>query len=222
MTGPGQTLVKICGVTRPSDVTAAVELGVDLLGLNFYPPSPRYVDGGVARALARLARKAAERRGTPVAVVGVFVDADPAEIHRLDGAVEFDLIQFHGQETAADLLPFGARAIRVFRRRSPPDPGELAAYRDVSAFLFDVPHTTVPGGTGETWDYRLLAAVETSKPLFVAGGIRPDNARRALRESGATGLDVCSGVESAPGIKDHDLMTRLFEEVRPHGESRED
>lgn len=217
---PKRPLVKICGVTRPEDVEAAVALGADLLGLNFYPPSPRFLDTAKAADLARAARDADPAGG--VGLVGVFVDADPDEIRRLDDTVGFDLIQFHGRETPADLLPFGRRVVRVFRRRELPDGQELDAYDGAWGFLFDVPHTTFPGGTGETWNYGSLAGLSTAKPVLVAGGIGPDNARRALAESGATGIDVCSGVESTPGVKDLALMTRLFEEVRRDGQSRED
>jgi phosphoribosylanthranilate isomerase len=214
-------LVKICGVTTPEDALAAARLGADLLGLNFYPPSPRCL--GRERAV-EIARAVRDEHGEGVGLVGLFVDAEPREIGDLDDAVGLDLVQFHGGETPADLLPFGPRALKAFRRPEPPAGDELASYGAAWGFLFDFPHGAPgasPGGTGHAWDWARVAGLETDRPVLVAGGIGPANARRALAVSGAAGIDVCSGVESAPGVKDHDLMTRLFEEVLRDGESRE-
>ena len=200
-------LVKICGVTRPEDAVAAADLGADLLGLNFYPPSPRCLE--VARAV-----EIADAVRGRLPLVGVFVHRPAAEVAEIDRAVGLDLLQFHGDEEPAEVAAWGARAIRVFRRRQPPDAAELGETPDVWGFLFDVPHEALYGGTGESWDYGAVAGVATAKPVLLAGGVHPGNVRRALSTSGAAGVDVCSGVESAPGIKDVRLMSRLLAEVR--------
>ena len=197
--------VKICGVTRVEDAVLAVELGATLLGLNFWPRSPRYLETSRAREIADAVRGR-------VPLVGVFVDASRAEVEAVDGAVGLDLLQFHGDEDPAFVASFGRRAIRVFRLDGPPDPESFAPYPGVWGFLFDVRHPAY-GGTGVPWDYATLGSLGTERPYLVAGGIGPDTARRALADSGALGIDVCSGVESAPGIKDRDRLERLFSEV---------
>jgi len=217
-------LVKICGLTRPEDARLAVELGADLVGLNFHPPSPR------ALGLERAREIAAAVAGSGVLVVGVFVALSAGEIEEVAAAVGLDLVQLHGREDPEAARRFGTRAIQVFRRPDPPDAAELALYGGVWGFLFDAPAPAgVPtdrfagadayGGTGRTWDHGALRGLAAERPVLVAGGIRPGNARRALEVSGARGVDVCSGVESAPGIKDPRLMRELFEEIE-HGQGR--
>ena len=221
--------LKICGVTRVEDAALAVELGADLIGLNFWPPSPRCLDVERAAAVARAVAGRAE-------VVGVFVDRDPAEVAEIAERVGLDLLQFHGDEPPEVLAPWGARAIKVHRRcrdgrargqarRPLAGPRLFTDYPAAWGFLFDVRHPTLPGGTGQSFRWSALRDLAASpeaaggRPLLVAGGLRPGNARRALAESGAAGLDVCSGVESAPGVKDPVLLARLCAEVFADGES---
>ncbi|HSL82422.1 MAG TPA: phosphoribosylanthranilate isomerase [Thermoanaerobaculia bacterium] len=230
-------LIKVCGFTRPEDAALAASLGADLLGLNFHPPSPRYLDP--VRDLARLREIAAAAAGATL--VGVFVNRPPGEIEETAAAVGLDLVQLHGDEGPEVAACFGARAVKVFRRSAPPAPEEIALYPHAWGFLFDAPprpRRAAPGprgapappdpygGTGHSWDHGVLRALTSEggaaagRPMLIAGGIRPGTARAALAASGAAGIDVCSGVESAvdptPGAKDAELMTRLFEEVR-HG-----
>ena len=212
-------LVKVCGVTRVDDALAAVELGAALIGLNFHPASPRYVQVEAAAEIAAAVRGRAR-------VVGVFVNRPSAEIEAVDAAVGLDLVQLHGDEGPDEAAAFGGRAIQVVRvpPQDPPTAAalsrDLARYPAAWGFLFDVRHPALYGGSGETFGWRLLAgldrAVLAGRPLLVAGGIVADNAARALAESGADGVDVASGVESAPGIKDRGKMERLFQEVHPH------
>lgn len=223
---PRHALVKICGVTRPEDAALAAALGADLVGLNFHPPSPRYLDPH--RDLARLREIAAAAAG--VALVGVFVDLPPDEIEEIAATAGLALVQLHGDQGPETVARFGARAVKVFRRAAPPPPAELARYPDAWGFLFDAPRRPLApgaadpfGGTGESWDHGVLRELCSEgaagrRPVLLAGGIRPGTARAALAASGARGIDVCSGVESAPGEKDAELMRRLFEEVR-HGEA---
>lgn len=209
-------LVKICGVTTVGDALAAVELGAGLVGLNFHPPSPRFLD--TARA-AEIAAAVRGRGGGRVRVVGVFVDRPRREIEAIDAAVGLDLVQLHGDEPAAEVAAFGGRALQVFRiapGAAPPPAAldaALAAHPTAWGFLFDVRHESLHGGTGESWRWGAVAGLADPRPRLVAGGIRPENARRTLAESGAAGVDVCSGVESAPGVKDRGRMARLFAEL---------
>lgn len=215
-------LVKICGVTSVGDALAAVELGADLIGLNFHPPSPRAVAVGRAAEIAAAVR---ERDGGRGRVVGVFVDRPRAEIAAIDAAVGLDLVQLHGDEPAEEVAAWGGRALCALRLApgAAPPPAELdaalAAHPMAWGFLFDVRHESLYGGTGTSWRWGAIAGLADPRPRLVAGGIRPGNARRALAESGAAGLDVCSGVESAPGVKDRAAMARLFAELENLDES---
>ena len=200
--------VKICGVTRVEDAELAIELGADFLGLNFYPPSPRCLDLGAAR---RIAGAVAGR----VPLVAVTVNAGRELVEELLGLAE--LIQFHGDEGPGEIAPWAGRAIKVVRpERELEDLATL--YPDVWGFLVE-PRRPGYGGSGEAWDYAGARLPETGRPLFVAGGITPENVREAA--AGAWGVDVCSGVESEPGVKDAGRMKRLFSELRsvPHGQS---
>jgi phosphoribosylanthranilate isomerase len=193
--------VKICGVTRVADAELAVELGADFLGLNFYPASPRCLD---LDAADRIAAAVAGR----VRLVAVTVNAEPRRIEQILPLV--DLVQFHGEEGPEAIRPWAERAIKVLR----PEAGEAesaADYPDVWGFLLE-PHRPGYGGSGKPWDYASAVRPVTARPVFLAGGITPDNVRAAA--AGAWGIDVCSGVESKPGIKDPGRMQRLFSELR--------
>jgi phosphoribosylanthranilate isomerase len=202
--------VKICGVTDPANALAAVEMGADYLGLNFYRNSPRFVTVERAREIADAVRGR-------VPLVGVFVNAPAAEIAAIVARVGLDLVQLSGDERPDAAAPFAARAIKAFRTGGLPDKEELAAWSGTWGVLIDAPHRALYGGTGETWDYSATVAL-ASRRLFLAGGIGPDNARRAVEAARPFAIDVCSRVESAPGIKDLELLRRLFQEVR-HGET---
>ena len=202
--------VKICGVTDPANALAAVEFGADYLGLNFYKKSPRYLTIERAREIADAARGR-------VPLVGVFVNAAPDEIAETAEQVGLDLVQFSGDEAPETVAPFAARAIKVFRAGHLPGHAELAAWSAVWGVLIDAPHRGLYGGTGEAWDYEAAIGL-AGRRVFLAGGIGPDNARRAVEAARPWAIDVCSRVESAPGIKDPELLRRLFQEVR-HGET---
>jgi len=199
-------LIKICGLTREEDALAAVDLGADLLGLNFWPTSPRFVDLDRARAIADAVR------GRGALRVGVFVNEPVARVREILERVGLDLAQLHGDEPTADHEALAGRAIRVFR--GVPAPEDARATPPVWGALVDGAVGARYGGTGEGWDYAALASWRGPRPLLVAGGIRPGNAAAALAASGADGVDVASGVERAPGIKDRERMRRLIEEIR--------
>lgn len=196
--------VKICGVTRVADAELAVELGADFLGLNFYPASPRYLELAAAERIA--AAVAGRTR-----LVAVTVNASSAELAAIAPLVE--LIQFHGEEGPEELAPWGERTIKVLR----PEEGaadQAALYPGVWGFLLE-PRSPGYGGSGESWDWAAAPRPATDRPVFLAGGIGPHNVRAAA--AGAWGIDVCSGVESRPGIKDAARMKRLFSELDARG-----
>jgi phosphoribosylanthranilate isomerase len=201
-----QPQVKICGITRPEDADLAVDLGADLLGLNFYPASPRYVEPGAARRIAQ----AVHGR---IPLVGVFVNAPPAQVEAIRRQVGLDLLQLHGEEGKEEVQALGARALKVVRLKAAATAETVEGFPEAWGFLFELRHTSY-GGKGQVWNYAWLRGLELDRPCLVAGGIRPETARQALAASGAGGVDVCSGVEAAPGIKDRGLMERLFTEVR--------
>ena len=197
-------LVKICGVTRLPDALLAVELGAAAIGLNFVPRSPRFLTRRAAREIAREVGRSALR-------VGVFVDASLAEIRATMDEVELDLVQFHGDEPVAEVAALGSRAVRAFRGGE--QSVDYAPFPAAWGFLVDSGDRLRYGGTGERWEWRPLPRPSGGRPVLVAGGIPPENAREALAATRADGLDVASGVESAPGIKDEARLRRLFEEV---------
>jgi phosphoribosylanthranilate isomerase len=202
--------VKICGVVDPANAVTAVDLGADLLGLNFCAASPRHVSVARAREIAEAVRGRAT-------LVGVFVNSSRQEIDDVAGRVGLDLLQFSGDEGPDDLAPFAGRAIKAFRSGGDPGAATLAAYDDVWGLLFDAPHGTLYGGTGAAWSYESVAQAVRRLPgrrVFLAGGLGPDNVRRAIAASHPFAVDVCSRVESAPGIKDPELLRRLFQEVQ--------
>jgi phosphoribosylanthranilate isomerase len=199
--------VKVCGVTTPADALLAVEAGADYLGLNFYPPSPRFVDAGRAREIAAAV-------GGRAALVGVFVNRPAAEVEAIASSVDLDLLQFSGDESPAEVAPFAGRAIKVFRTGGDPGEAALAGYPDVWAVMFDAPHGALYGGTGQAWGYESIAPLAARRRVFLAGGLGPDNVRRAIAAARPYAVDVCSRVESAPGVKDAGLLRRFFQEVR--------
>jgi phosphoribosylanthranilate isomerase len=209
--------VKICGVTEPENARAVADLGADFLGLNFCAKSPRYVEPALAREIADAVRGR-------VRLVGVFVNAASAEVSAIADRVGLDLLQFSGDEGPREVAPFAARAIKVFRSGGDPGLAALAPYGDAWGLLFDAPHGTLFGGTGVAWGYEAVARTvqrlqgPPGRRVFLAGGLGPQNVRHAVQAVHPYAVDVCSRVESAPGLKDLKLLRRLFQEVL-HGQA---
>jgi phosphoribosylanthranilate isomerase len=203
----GRPRVKICGVTTVEDALLSCELGADLLGLNFYLPSPRALSVESARRIAD-----AVRSDFPdVLLVGVFVNHPEAELNRIDRTVELDLLQFHGDESRATVAPHDARAIRALRVDRSLDAEVLRGWRSCWALLLDAAHPTLYGGSGSAWDFGSAAPLAQASRLLLAGGLSPENVVEALSAvPGAWALDLCSGVEAAPGRKDPDKLAAFF------------
>lgn len=195
--------VKICGITDPDDAELAVGLGADFVGLNFWPGSPRCVTPDRAVAIAERVRGRA-------ALVGVFVDEEPERVAAIADALALDLVQLHGGEGPREAERFGERVLKAFRGLPPA--GEAERYPSAWGFLVDVAGSDGYGGSGRDWEWSTGTLAHGGRPVFVAGGIRPENAARAAA-CGPFGLDVCSGVEAAPGRKDPARMRALFRAV---------
>ena len=191
--------VKICGITRVEDALIASQSGADAIGLVFYPGSKRNV--GIATATA-----IAQALPPFVSLVGLFVDAPDAQVQSVLDVVPLSLLQFHGNESETQCARWGKRYIKAFRVR----PGYsieqmVSPYTSACGFLLDSYQPGVMGGTGELFDWRLIPA-QLHKPLILAGGLSPANLTQAISRVRPYGVDVSSGVEHKPGIKDHDKI----------------
>jgi len=205
---PSTTSLKICGVTQESDAQALIDLGVQAIGVNFWPQSKRYISPEDAESILNLCAGKIVR-------VGVFVNADPELPKRLLESGQIDLAQFHGDETpeycsffADASLPF-IKAIGVKNKASLEN---ITDYR-ASAILLDTPAPGVYGGTGEVFDWthaQDFIAKHPNTPVLLAGGITPNNAAEAIAQVHPCALDIASGAELSPGIKDSAKVKALI------------
>jgi len=190
--------IKICGVTNATDARACVELGADMIGFNFYPASPRYIDPTIVRGIANTlpARTCA---------VGIFVDADPAEIRKVAKTAGVRCVQLHGHATPESCSEL-AREFRVIRALSTDarfEPEHAAVFPECDV-LIDAYHPELRGGTGQTCDWSAArTAMRYTRFLILSGGLDAQNVGRAITAVTPQAVDVCSGTESAPGVKDH-------------------
>lgn len=202
------TRIKFCGLTRAEDVRLAVELGADYIGLVFAPRSPRRLLLGQARMLRELVPE-------EIGVVTLVMDNPRNEIDQIIESLQPDLLQFHGAEDDA----FAGSFPRPFWKAiamGGQDGGafaSLAAYPSASGFLFDGHGAGEQGGSGQRFDWRQMPAV-SDRPCLLAGGLSPDNVGLALRTARPWGVDVSSGIETAPGEKDPEKMRRFVDAVR--------
>lgn len=199
--------VKICGITNTSDALAAVESGADALGFMFYTPSPRNVS---LRAAADTIRQL-----PPFVVkVGVFVNADAELVVRAVGECGLNLLQFHGDEPPEYCLQFGMMSMKAFRIRDAESLKILPSYR-TDAWLLDAYVSDQLGGTGDTFNWDLaVEARRLGRPIFLAGGLTPENVGDAIRRVQPYAVDVSSGVEAAPGKKDHAKVKAFIKAVK--------
>jgi len=197
--------VKICGITRPEDALEAARLGADALGFNFWPGSKRYVAPADARAIVR-------RLPPFVTAVGVFVDAPREEILRAVAASGVQVAQLHGDEPPELCASLPLPVVKALRIANAHALAALAAY-EVSGFLLDAPSAGY-GGSGKTFDWSLATEAAAVVPVMLAGGLTPENVAEAIRAVRPWGVDVASGVERAPGVKDLAKLRRFIETAK--------
>lgn len=212
--------VKICGITRLKDAETALALGVDALGLNFWPGTPRVIKTELAREIAALARGRA-------LIIGVFVDASREEILRIHEEIGLDEVQLHGSEAPELLGSLGSLGLSAYKALGvAPDETKMALEDRVSTYpgkklLLDTKlRGAMPGGTGLRFDWSLAIPIAAQRELILAGGLHPGNVREAIELVGPAWVDTASGVEAKrdgatePGIKDADLMRAFIEAAR--------
>jgi phosphoribosylanthranilate isomerase len=198
-----RTRIKICGITRIEDALAAAELGVDAIGLVFYPNSSRLVDTATAANIVAVLPPF-------VASVGLFLDPTALAVRAVLEQVPLDFLQFHGNETPEFCQSFGQSFIKAVPMRVASDVSAYArAFASAKALLLDSHGDGVIGGTGERFDWRLIPR-QLAKPIILAGGLNPANVAAAVREVRPYAVDVSSGVEAAKGIKDRRLLQEFI------------
>lgn len=198
------TRIKICGITRTEDALAAAAFGVDAVGLVFVERSTRRVDPDQARDIVRSLPPFVTR-------VGLFMNAAPATIERTLARVPLDVLQFHGSESAAECSRFGRPWIKALAMGQA-DPPAWDEWAGADALLLDSHGNGKLGGSGESFDWSRIPRLQ--RPWILAGGLHPENVAVACRELAPDAVDVSSGVEKSPGIKDHRLMQQFIEAVR--------
>ena len=201
--------IKICGITNARDAKACVELGAQLIGLNFYPQSPRYIEPKVGRQIV-------ETLPVDADAVGVFVDGNAEEIRKTAETVRLRCVQLHGNfspELARELAS-EFRVIRVFSTHARFRPEDVSLFPDCD-LLIDAHHPDLRGGTGQTCDWSAArATLRFTRFLILSGGLNTQNVGRAIAAVRPHAVDVCSGVERAPGVKDHRAIKNFVAAVR--------
>ena len=210
-----RTRAKICGITRPQDIQAAVNAGVDAIGLVFFEPSPRYVHAELAQQLARLIPPY-------VSIVGLFVNATQEDIAQVLEQVPLDVIQFHGDETAEQCQQMAQYNKRRWYKAIQVKPDATSSeiistiqqYQQAgaSAMLLDAWHPELKGGTGHSFDWSQFPKLDI--PLILAGGLKPENIEDAIKMTQPYAVDVSGGVESAKAIKDQQLIEKFMQGVQ--------
>lgn len=198
---PARLRVKICGLTRREDAALAAQLGADYLGLVFVPGTPRCVTPAQAAAILDFAPR-------PPAI-GVFVDAPRAVVEETVRTAHLQGVQLHGHETPEDCRGLPGFRIKAFRVRDAASLAEVDAY-DTEAILCDTYVEGHPGGTGQAFDHALVVDLARRRRLFLAGGLGPDTVVEAARRVRPHAVDISSGVEAAPGLKDPAQLEKLF------------
>ena len=208
------TIVKICGLSSPETLLAAIEAGADMAGFVFFEKSPRHIDLETARTLGRIA-------GDRISKVALTVDADDGALEEIINALAPDYLQLHGKETPARVgevkTRFGLPVIKAAGVATAGDVKAARAYEGVAdVILFDAkpaPNAAVPGGAGVAFDWNLLRGV-TAKDWMLSGGLDPENVAEAMRVSGARAVDVSSGVERERGVKDAEKIKAFVKAAR--------
>ncbi|MCI5159360.1 MAG: phosphoribosylanthranilate isomerase [Candidatus Electrothrix sp. AUS1_2] len=205
--------IKMCGITNPEDAAAAVDAGVDALGFIFYEKSPRNIDPEVARIII-------EQLPPFVDTVGVFVDRKRQEVEEIIRFCRLGYAQLHGQESpkyCERLTRFAApcQVIKALRVGSHLQAGDITPYNEhVKGFLLDTYQKGIKGGTGQRFDWSLIHGLQLQRDFILAGGLDAESVREAVEIVRPYALDVNSGVEAAPGRKDHKLIKKFIRQVR--------
>jgi phosphoribosylanthranilate isomerase len=208
-------LVKICGLSTRETLDVALGAGADMVGFVFFPPSPRHLSLETARELGRQAKGRAAK-------VALTVDADDATLANIVETLQPDLLQLHGKETIARLRDikqkFGLPVMKALPVETAADLAPLAGYAAVAdRILFDArapKEATRPGGLGAVFDWHLLEKLDLQLPFMVSGGLHVDNVAEAVRVTRAGGVDVSSGVERSPGVKDPEMIRAFIRAAR--------
>jgi phosphoribosylanthranilate isomerase len=208
-------LVKICGLSTRETLDVALEAGADMVGFVFFPPSPRHLSLETARQLGRQAKGRAVK-------VALTVDADDATLENIVETLQPDILQLHGREPVARVRDikqrFGLQVMKVIAVETAPDLAPIPGYAAVAdRILFDArapKGATRPGGLGAVFDWHVLEKLELELPFMVSGGLNADNVAEAVRVTRAGGVDVSSGVERSPGIKDPELIRAFIRAAR--------
>ena len=206
------TQVKICGLSTPETMQATIDFGAEMVGLNFYPKSPRYV------SFEQAARLADQARGK-TKIVALFVDANDALLKSITSAGRPDYLQAHGSETPERIAEiaklFAIPVIKVVKVKEAADVASAKAYKEAAALiLFEAkaPEDLLPGGNGHAFDWNLLKGKDGQ--FILAGGLNPENVAQAIRMTRAPIVDVSSGVENLPGQKDIHLIRKFIEQAK--------
>ncbi|NOH02783.1 MAG: phosphoribosylanthranilate isomerase [Chloroflexi bacterium] len=202
------TKIKICGIKTLNDALAAIEAGADYLGFNFYPKSVRFVEKQVCAEITSVLKKEYPH----IKLVGVFVNSAVEEIKDFMETCSLDLAQLHGDETVEILNALDGKAFKAFR--GIPENINGFERRDAPAFLLDASVKGVYGGSGVAADWSAAAELAKKYPLLLAGGLTPENVAEAVSRVKPWGVDVASGVESAPGEKDAGKLVEFVKKVR--------
>ena len=198
--------VKICGITNYEDAAAAVDMGADLLGFNYYPKSPRFVSPEKASEII-------SKLPGFIDIAGVFVNASFQQIQETINQCQLNWVQLHGDEDPEFCNLFLSLNVKTMKALRVKDQNDIQQAENffTDAILLDAFNPEKYGGTGLTFDWNIVGHI--GKRVFLAGGINPDNAAEAVK-LGVYGIDVCSGIEAQPGKKDHKKMKKLFENIR--------
>ncbi len=196
--------VKVCGIGRIEDALLAVELGAVAVGLIFWPGSARYVDTGTAIAIAAALPADVMR-------VGVFVDQAPEYVNDVARRVGLTAVQLHGSESLSAYAPFRLKIIKAFGVSGTFDPSAIDMVPDDVTVLLDAHDPVRHGGTGRTIDWDVAASIAARRHVILSGGLNPQNVRAAVERVRPAMIDVSSGVEAAPGVKDAAKLRAFFE-----------
>jgi phosphoribosylanthranilate isomerase len=202
--------VKICGIANIEDALKAIELGADALGFVFYEKSPRCITKETAREIITSIQHLESR----IQPVGLFVDELEERVNEITSYCNFDILQFHGDETPDYCKKFPQKIIKAFRIKDRESLVNIPKY-EVDYYLLDAYSEAMPGGTGKTFNWNLAKeAKNLGRPIILSGGLNPENIIEALKKVSPFGVDVSSGVESSPGQKNHKKLEEFIIKVK--------